>query len=122
MTPGCIEGLLHEAIGLDTSTIGAVAIDRSVRLRMKRSGLQSVEEYWRKLQDSAEELQALIEEVVVPETWFFRHPESFDALARIAARDWLSANKTDGLRILSLPCATGEEPYSIVITLLEAGL
>src|SRR5262249_3072445 len=109
-------------IGLDVSTVGAAAIERSIRLRMRRSGLQRVEEYWQRLQDTEEELQALIEEVVVPATWFFRHPESFEALARIVTRDWLPAHETGRLRILSIPCASGEEPYSIAITLLEAGM
>lgn len=122
MTPNCIEEFLQAAIGLDASTIGAAAIERSVHLRMRRSGLQSAEEYWRRLQDCAEERQALIEDVVVPETWFFRCPASFDALARIVMRDWAPTHETGLLRVLSIPCATGEEPYSIAISLLEAGL
>jgi len=124
MTPACIEKLLHDAIGLDPSSVGAAAIDRSVRLRMRRSGIQCMEEYCRRLLDSEEELQELIEDVVVPETWFFRHTESFDALARIVTQEGLPAHESDSgrLRVLSVPCATGEEPYSIVITLLEAGL
>jgi chemotaxis protein methyltransferase WspC len=122
MTLGCIESLLHETIGLDASTLGAAAIERLVRFRMRRSGFQRVEEYWQKLQDSEEELQELIEEMVVPETWFFRHPESFAALTRLMTQDGLPAHKIGPLRVLSVPCATGEEPYSIAITLLEAGL
>jgi chemotaxis protein methyltransferase WspC len=74
------------------------------------------------LQGSAEEVQALIEAVIVPETWFFRYPESFGALADLASRRVLELAGTRPLRILSLPCSTGEEPYSIVMALLDAGL
>jgi chemotaxis protein methyltransferase WspC len=122
MTPNSFAAMLYETIGLDTSIVGAATIERSVRYRMRRVGLQRMEEYWQRLQDSEEELQELIEDVVVPETWFFRHSESFAAFTRIVTRDWLPARAVRPLRILSLPCATGEEPYSIVITLLEAGL
>jgi chemotaxis protein methyltransferase WspC len=59
----------------------------------------------------------LVAEVVVPETFFFRYPESFAAL-----RDWLRDRPATPLRVLCVPCSTGEEAYSIAITLLEAGL
>jgi chemotaxis protein methyltransferase WspC len=59
----------------------------------------------------------LVSEVVVPETSFFRYPESFAAL-----RDWTLKQAGRPLQILCLPCSTGEEAYSIAITLREAGL
>ena len=45
--------------------------------------------YWELVRASATELQALIEAVVVPETWFFRDREAFAALARMAREEWL---------------------------------
>ena len=43
---------------------------------------------------NAAELQALIEAVVVPETWFFRDREAFAAMARMAREQWLRAPET----------------------------
>ena len=70
----------------------------------------------------ATELQALIEAVVVPETWFFRDREAFAALARLAHEEWLPTHPDGVLRLLSLPCSTGEEPYSMAMALLDAGV
>ena len=75
-----------------------------------------------RLQQSAEEQQALIEAVIVPETWFFRYPESFTALASLAGKRLAELAGSRPLRILSLPSSTGEEPYSIAMTLLDAGI
>jgi len=58
----------------------------------------------------------------VPETWFFRDREPFAALSRFAVTEWLTANPARPLRLLSAPCATGEEPYSMAMALLDAGL
>jgi chemotaxis protein methyltransferase WspC len=67
------------------------------------------------------ELQELIDVVTVPETWFFRDREAFSALAHEAYDRWLPTHPGRQLRLLSLPCATGEEPYSMAMALLAAG-
>jgi chemotaxis protein methyltransferase WspC len=74
------------------------------------------------LQSSTVELQELIEAVVVPETWFFRDPEAFAALVRLAVEELRPSAPAAVLRLLSIPCSTGEEPYSIVMALLDGGL
>jgi chemotaxis protein methyltransferase WspC len=93
-----------------------------VRQRSTMSNAFTADEYWRILQGSRDEQQALIEAVIVPETWFFRYPESFATLAKLASKRLAEINNLRALRILSLPCSTGEEPYSIAMALLDAGL
>ncbi|VVO53860.1 CheR family methyltransferase [Pseudomonas fluorescens] len=112
---------LKERIGLDVTSVGPAIIERAVRQRSVASQALSADEYWRTLQGSRDEQQALIEAVIVPETWFFRYPESFATLAKLASRRLAEINNMRALRILSLPCSTGEEPYSIAMTLLDAG-
>jgi chemotaxis protein methyltransferase WspC len=112
--------LLQQAIGLDAASIGNSAIERAVLARMAKRQLD--EQAYRELVgNSASELQSLVEEVVVPETWFFRDPEAFKILAICALKQWLPAHPTGELRLLSLPCSTGEEPYSMAMALLQAG-
>jgi chemotaxis protein methyltransferase WspC len=117
-----IARLLKEAMGLDVATVGRSALDHAVRSRMNLCGLRDAESYWGRLQTSQTELQELIEAVVVPETWFFRDREAFNALAKLVMEDWLPAHGGRVLRILSVPCSSGEEPYSIAMALLDAGL
>jgi chemotaxis protein methyltransferase WspC len=112
---------LKERIGLDVTSVGPAIIERAVRQRSAASQVQTADEYWRTLQCSSDEQQALIEAVIVPETWFFRYPESFATLAKLATRRLADLNNMRALRILSLPCSTGEEPYSIAMALLDAG-
>ena len=114
--------LLKERIGLDADSVGDAVIARAVRQCANRASGGDLEAYWQRLQVSAEEQQALIEAVVVPETWFFRYPESFVALARLATARQLQLAGTRPLRVLSLPCSSGEEPYSVAMALLDAGL
>ena len=112
---------LKERIGLDVASVGEAIIERAVRQRCQSSQAQSTEAYWQHLQNSHDEQQALIEAVIVPETWFFRYPESFVTRARLAQVRLAEINQMRALRILSLPCSTGEEPYSIAMALLDAG-
>ncbi len=119
---GVVERLLAERIGLDPQSVGLGLIARGVHARMTCLGLGSKAEYERALLAPGDELQALIEEVVVPESWFFRDERPFDVLADFARSGWLADVGRPPLAALSLPCAGGEEPYSIALTLLEAGL
>ncbi|WP_342309144.1 protein-glutamate O-methyltransferase CheR [Pseudomonas fluorescens] len=113
---------LKQRIGLDVASVGEAIIERAVRQRSQVSQAQTADEYWQHLQRSHDEQQALIEAVIVPETWFFRYPESFATLARLAVARLAEIKQMRALRILSLPCSTGEEPYSIAMALLDAGL
>ncbi|WP_373377298.1 CheR family methyltransferase [Cupriavidus nantongensis] len=120
-TAAHIEALLKARIGLDAGAIGSGAVARAVRERQQARQAPDTEAYWQLLQGTADEFQALIEAVVVPETWFFRHREALLALGRFAAeRAFADGRRT--LRLLSLPCSTGEEPYSIAMALLDAGV
>jgi chemotaxis protein methyltransferase WspC len=116
------ERLLKSSIGLDARSIGSATVERAVRLRQSVFNLQDRDAYWQRVNGCKSELDALIEAVVVPETWFFRDPEAFATLARIGHAQRLRAPAGDVLRVLSLPSSTGEEPYSMAMALLDAGV
>lgn len=116
-----IEALLHDTMGLDVTSIGSQSVERAVRSRMAARQVQTFSEYRDALADSAEELQALIEAVVVPETWFSRDARAFVELTRIAREEWRAARPGAVRRLLSVPCSTGEEAYSMAMAMLDAG-
>jgi chemotaxis protein methyltransferase CheR len=68
------------------------------------------------------ELDDLIAEITIGETYFFRHREHFDALREYVLPDLISRNQTRdsakrSLRIWCAGCADGPEPYSLAILL-----
>lgn len=111
---------LKTTMGLDAEAVGPGVVERAVAARMRALALSEADAYWRRLLAQPLEQQELIEAVVVPETWFFRGVEAFDALARASAPA-LAAPARAPLRLLSLPCSTGEEPYTLAMALLDAG-
>jgi len=117
-----IAALLKEKMGLDAESIGVACVERAVRERLAARGLQDVQVYWEQLSAFEQELQDLIEAIVIPETWFFRDPEAFAALLRVVREEWPAKHADRTLRMLSLPCSTGEEPFSIAMALLDGGL
>jgi chemotaxis protein methyltransferase CheR len=69
-------------------------------------------------------LQSLINELTVNETYFLREDYQFDCLTtavlpKVLTDRTLLGRSHEPLRILSLPCSTGEEPYSIALKLVE---
>ena len=115
-----IEALLRSEIGLDAASIGSSLIERIIRLRMKSHGLKKPDDYQQLLNTSRAELKELIEAVVVTETWFFRDREPFTAFAKLVVQEWLPQHPGTELRVLSVPCSSGEEPYSLAMSLLDA--
>ncbi|MUH01867.1 chemotaxis protein CheR [Scytonema sp. UIC 10036] len=122
MTLTAIETILSQKIGIDASIIGSRKIARAVDNRLSARGISNLETYLKLLQSSSQEFEELVEQIVVPETWFFRDRKSFDFLINFVRTEWLPRFAHTQLRILSVPCSSGEEPYSIAIALIEAGL
>ena len=108
--------LLQRATGLDLSEAAA---ERAVAERMAQLRHSDSAAYLRAIDPT--ELKALIELVVVPESWMFRDPDAFAAVTRLV-RERLAQAPARLVRILSVPCAGGEEPYSIAMALKDAGV
>ncbi len=123
--PACLNWLRRELCrkaGFDVASVGEKVFERAVRLQMRGLGLSEAEEYRELIERSPGYWTELLESVLVTETWFFRDPEVFRAFARLVAEEWMPQNTGRPVRILSLACSSGEEPFSAVMALLEAGL
>jgi chemotaxis protein methyltransferase CheR len=95
-------------------------IERRVNDRIARCALASVDAYLNYASTHPEEREVLINAFTINESYFYREDYQFAALsARILPAITASKRPGDRVRIWSLPCAAGEEPYSIAIWLLE---
>lgn len=121
MNDARFENLLEQAMGLSAATIGSNAIERAVDARRRANGNCGADAYWALVQ-APDELQQLVEAVVVPETWFFRNPQAFRAMVQDVLLPRLCADPQASVRLLSLPCSTGEEAYTMAMALLDAGV
>jgi chemotaxis protein methyltransferase CheR len=97
----------------------------STRIReyLEEKCVQSGAELVRQIRGSSTEYEALVERLLTQETSFFRYPEVFDALEKRILPDIQERKFWDNprtLRIWSAGCSTGEEPYSIAVTVCEA--
>ncbi|HYD29313.1 MAG TPA: protein-glutamate O-methyltransferase CheR [Azospirillaceae bacterium] len=97
-------------------------VDRRLAERMQATGSASFRDYFTLLrfQASGTELQALVNLMTVNETYFYREQYQFKCLVD-SMLDEVARTKKPGrpIRIWSVPCATGEEPYTLAIHLLE---
>jgi chemotaxis protein methyltransferase CheR len=93
-------------------------IDRA----MARAGLADFDTYVARLMEDAAALDDLLVELTIGETYFFRNPEHFD-FVRHQVLGELARSRGPGhvVRMWSAGCASGEEPYSLAVLLLEEG-
>jgi chemotaxis protein methyltransferase WspC len=116
-----ITDLLREHFGLDPETLSQIGLRANVRRRMEACGCATRAAYAALIARDPVEFRALVYTLVVHETSFFRYPASYDLLARHAL-ERKPALGAAPFRVLSVACSTGEEPASVVMALLGAGL
>ncbi|MCX7832180.1 MAG: tetratricopeptide repeat protein [Actinobacteria bacterium] len=113
----------HGGLNIEKEKFDSLRI--SIHTRATRNGLSSYEEYYNKLIKSEDEFRNLISLLAVNETYFFRYPEQFKILKEYVIPKIVEENKLKpvrSIRIWSAGCSTGEEAYSIAITILESNL
>lgn len=94
--------------------------ERRVTQRMQATGAADFATYYAQLGHDADEAEALVNAFTINETYFYREKHQLQTLSA-AMLPIVTTGKTPGasIRIWSMPCSTGEEPYSIAIWLLE---
>jgi len=120
--PVLLRDLIHERTGIYFEPVHFDTLLDKLRDRAMHHGCQSYLDYYFILKyEAADEWLRVMDAFSVQETYFWREVGQINALTKNVVPRWF---KTSGsrLRIWSAACASGEEPYSIVIALLEAGL
>ncbi|MBT2246107.1 CheR family methyltransferase [Sphingobium yanoikuyae] len=112
--------LLYRATGMTFGEKKRYYLERRVAERMKRTSITDVTRYLLLLDRDPHERQLLVNAVTINETYFYREDHQLTALvADILPVVVASKRPGDLVRIWSMPCSTGEEPYSIALWLLE---
>ena len=111
---------MAETTGIDFSLYREKTVQRRIMRRLALRNIASVEEYAAQLKQDPGERSSLQRDLLISVTSFFRDPESFDALTRLVFPA-IVQNRPAGtvIRIWVPGCATGEEAYSIAISLQE---
>lgn len=115
-TTDLIAPLVKDLMGLDVRVLGDSTIERIVARTAEERGYNSIANYLQSLADSVVEQRKLIEALVVTESWFLREQETLRAIAT-----YITRRSAGPLRVLSIPCARGEEAISMLLVLAEAG-
>ncbi len=115
--------LVEEHVGLSYRSEDAELLAERIHGRMREVGFESALDYYYRLRyddpDRAE-LEALVDNLVVGETYFFRELDPLKAsVEHVVAR---AVRERGRAFIWSAACATGEEPLTLAILLAEAGL
>ncbi|HWG22281.1 MAG TPA: CheR family methyltransferase [Terracidiphilus sp.] len=111
---------LAAAAGLDADSLDPGRMQWAVAARCRHLRISSAAAYFAFLDASSGELTGLIDSLVIQETRFFRDPAVFEHIGHWAQR--AAANIPGPLRILSAPCSSGQEAYSLAATFHSAGI
>jgi len=114
-----ISALAREKFGLNLPEGKEGLVAARLARRIREGRFRGFEEYfrWVTADQTGEALTALIDSLTTNHTSFFREPAHFDFLRERAAGEF---RERPSLRIWSAACSSGEEPYTIAMTLLEA--
>lgn len=117
------ETLLHhiqESRGLDFRGYKRTSLKRRIALRMEAVGAEEFATYQARLEADPGEFESLLNTVLINVTSFFRDTEAWEVLkTQVVPRLIARAEPDRPIRIWSVGCASGEEPFSIAMLFAE---
>ncbi len=113
-------GMLREATGVDFTYYKHTTLQRRISRRMILHKVDKLKDYIRYVRNTPGEIEELYQDILIHVTGFFRDPEAFEALRKHVFPDlFQNSKKNNTIRIWVPGCSTGEEVYSLAMTLLE---
>jgi two-component system CheB/CheR fusion protein len=110
---------LRVRTGHDFTSYKRSTVLRRILRRMQVTRRDVFEEYFSYLREAPEEAQALLSDLLISVTTFFRDARAFDALAKNVIPRLFQGEPAGPIRVWIAGCATGEEAYTTAILLLE---
>lgn len=115
-----IRRIMKNARGINLDSYKDKCIKRRIAIRVRATNRVSAEEYCDLLLQDEEEVDRLLKVLTIHVSQFFRNPPMFEKLRQDIFPFLFTLpeiNGTDGLRVWSVGCASGEEPYSVSLLL-----
>ncbi|QKT03834.1 PAS domain-containing protein [Ectothiorhodospiraceae bacterium 2226] len=94
-------------------------LHRRIQRRMNANRIKSLPDYLKFVDENDAEVKRLFQDVLISATSFFRDQEQYESLREALRRTLPHRGLDTPVRVWSAGCATGEEPYSLAIMLLE---
>jgi two-component system CheB/CheR fusion protein len=117
---GNIFALVQNATGVDFTNYRRTTINRRIARRMLLHKIDKTEDYVGLLRENLAEVRALYHDMLINVTSFFRNPEAFEILKQTVFPDIVKGKSPEmPIRIWAPGCSSGEETYSLAISLLE---
>lgn len=118
------QSLVHREAGIWLSPAKKALLFGRLARRVRDLGLASLGRYYELVErDEAERIQ-MLDRITTNETHFFREPRHFEFLSHTVYPAWSAAaeagRRVRRIRVWSAACSTGEEPYSLAMSLLRA--
>ncbi len=115
-----IRDLVGERTGIVLSDHKIDMVYGRLSRRLRQLGIRKFTEYLSRLRDDEQELVEFTNALTTNLTSFFREPHHFDYLRTTGLQTLIKNRPNKKLRIWSAGCSTGEEPYTIAMTVKEA--
>lgn len=116
-----IVGLVYEKSGITLHAGKRALVSARLQKRLRQIGAVSFRDYikWLQSDTSGDELTAMIDAITTNHTAFFREPQHFDFLTEVVLPPLVARSGARPIAGWSAACATGEEPYTLALTILE---
>ena len=113
--------MLKTSFGVNFTHYKETTINRRIARRMVINKIQNIKLYVEYLRIHSNELQALFDDLLIGVTSFFREPKTFEALKEKVFPKLIQnrSRSNEPLRVWVPGCSTGEEVYSLAITIQE---
>lgn len=114
-----VRRLLQESAGIALQDCKRELVYSRLARRLRALGLDRFDVYLDRVEADEAELARFVNALTTNLTAFFREPHHFGYLSRVLVPQWRKERR-EPVRIWSAGCSTGEEAYSIAMTLAEA--
>jgi chemotaxis protein methyltransferase CheR len=121
---GLYQKLVSREAGIHLADVKKALVASRLLRRIRELGMTTYAAYYRRVVEDRGELVLMLDSITTNETQFFREPHHFGLLSSDLIPRWREeaarGRRSKQVTIWSAGCSTGEEPYSLAMTLLPA--